>query len=217
MDTKGVYRLTPRKAIAGIYETLPVTGYAELHGEFIRKSLHMLIALVPGIATVTGVVPALGVLGLGVLAYTGAEYYRLQGGSVAVVSALTVLASRPRDRGRFVVGPVTLGVGAMLALLLYPAPAAFIAIYALAFGDGVASLVGRAFGTIQISRGTTLEGSLACLLAVFAAATALTGDPAVSLTIAVAATILEALPADDMDNILLPAGVGLLATFLLAT
>lgn len=215
--------MTPSKAITPMFETAirrttgtALVGPNELRGEIVRKSLHMLIALVPGIATVTGVLPALGMLGLGVLAYTSAEYYRLQGGSVAVVSVLTVIASRPRDRGRFVVGPVTLGIGAMLALLLYPAPAAFLAIYALAFGDGIASLVGRAFGTIRITRGTTLEGSFACLLAVFAAATVLTGDVAVSLTIAVAATILEALPADDMDNIILPVGVGLLATLLLA-
>ncbi len=215
--------MTPSKAITPTLETMlqrttisALVGPAELRGEFVRKSLHMLIALVPGIATLAGVLPALGMLGLGVLAYTSAEYYRLQGGSVAVVSVLTVIASRPRDRGRFVVGPVTLGTGAMLALLLYPAPAAFLAIYALAFGDGIASLVGRAFGTIRITRGTTLEGSLACLFAVFVAAVALTGDVTVSLTIAVAATILEALPSDDMDNIILPVGVGLLATVLLA-
>ncbi len=32
-----------------------------------------------------------------------------------------------RDRGRFVIGPVTLGLGAMLALMLYPATAAAVA------------------------------------------------------------------------------------------
>lgn len=205
------------KAIAPVSSLItPTIAYraVEFRGECVRKSLHMLIALVPGIATVAGVTPTLGLLGLGVLVYTGAEYVRLQGHSVLVISNLTVLASRPRDHGRFVAGPVTLGVGAMLALLLYPAPAAFLAIYALAFGDGFASLVGRSVGRIRIANGTTLEGSLACLAAVFGSAMAVTGSIADSLTIALTATFLEALPSDDLDNIILPMGVGLVATLL---
>ncbi|MFW5689189.1 MAG: diacylglycerol/polyprenol kinase family protein [Spirochaetota bacterium] len=193
----------------------PPSRVEGLRGELVRKSLHMLIALVPGIATFAGVMPTLAVLGLGVLAYTGAEYARINGRHVVLISSITVLASRPRDRGHFVAGPVTLGVGAMLALLLYPAPAAFLAIYALAFGDGIASLVGRAFGRVQLLPGTTFEGSLACLVAVFAASLALTDDVAVSLVVAVAATVLEAIPTDDMDNIILPVGVGLIATALM--
>lgn len=187
---------------------------AGFRGEIVRKSLHMLIALVPSIATITGVTPALALLGFGVLTYTGAEYARIHGRSVALISSLTVIASRPRDVGHFVAGPVTLGIGAMLALLLYPAPAAFLAIYALAFGDGVASLVGQAFGRIRIMRGTTLEGSLACLVAVFSVSIAVTGNLATAVIVAVSATILEALPTDDMDNIILPVGVGLVATLL---
>jgi dolichol kinase len=192
------------------------TLLAELRGELVRKSLHMLIAFVPGLASMTGVAPTLAILGLGVLFYTGAEYARMHGHPVALISTLTVIASRPRDRGHFVVGPVTLGVGAMLALLLYPAPAAFLAIYALAFGDGFASLVGRAFGRIQLLRGSTLEGSLACFAAVFVAAMVMTRSPGIATAVALTATVLEAIPTDDLDNIILPVGVGLLTTILLA-
>ena len=187
-----------------------------LRGELVRKSLHMLIAFVPAIATIAGVTPTLALLGFGVLIYAGAEYARMHGHPVAIISRITVLASRPRDRGHFVVGPVTLGVGAMLALLLYPAPAAFLAIYALAFGDGIASLVGKAIGRIQLVRGATLEGSLACFVAVFVVSLIMTGSFSVSIAVALAATVLEALPTDDLDNIILPVGVGLLATLLLA-
>ncbi len=208
-----------RSAIMPATEIIPrsiINRVLELRGEVVRKTLHVLIAFVPGIATVTGAAPALGMLGLGVLVYTGAEYARLQGRPVLVISQLTVIASRPRDLGHFVIGPVTLGIGAMLALLLYPAPAAFLAIYALAFGDGVASLVGRLFGRVRIMDGTTMEGSLSCLVAVFVSAIALTRSVPVSLAIAFAATFLEAVASDDMDNIILPVGVGLLATVLLA-
>ncbi len=189
---------------------------SDLRGELVRKSIHMLIAFVPGIATLAGVMPTLAILGVGVLAYASAEYARIHGRRVVLISSLTVLASRPRDRGRFVLGPVTLGVGAMLALLLYPAPAAFIAIYALAFGDGIASLVGKAIGRTKILPGSTLEGSFACFLAVFAVSFAMTDSFSIGLAVALAATVLEALPTDDMDNIILPVGVGLLSTILLA-
>jgi dolichol kinase len=197
------------------YPALGGARVAGLRGELVRKALHMLIAFVPGIATITGVAPTLAILGIGVVIYTSAEYARIHGRSVALISALTVIASRPRDRGHFVAGPVTLGIGAMLALLLYPAPAAFLAVYALAFGDGIASLVGRAYGRYQILPGTTLEGSVACFIAVFIAGMSLTGNVSVSLIIAAVATTLEALPTDDMDNIILPVGVGLLTTLLL--
>ena len=193
-----------------------ITGVPALRGEVIRKSLHMLIALVPGIASVVGVMPTLTLLATGVLFYTSAEYLRIHGHQVAFVSTLTVLASRPRDRGHFVIGPVTLGIGAMLALLLYPAPAAFLAIYALAFGDGFASLFGRAYGRLRPIGSKTLEGSLACLVSVFVASVMVTGRVGASLVLAAVATLLEALPTDDLDNVLLPMGVGLVATLLLA-
>ena len=37
----------------------------------------------------------------------------------------------------------------------------------------------------------------------------------IALALAAVATVLEALPTDDLDNIILPAGVGLIATILL--
>lgn len=186
-----------------------------LQRELVRKSLHMLIALVPGIALSVGVLPTLLLLAAGVLFYATAEYMRLSGRYVALVSDITVIASRERDQDRFVVGPITLGVGAMLALMLYPAPAAFLGIYALAFGDGLASLVGRAFGSVKLLPDASLEGSLACFVAVFAAGYALFGRPVEAAVIALGATVLEALPTDDMDNLLLPVGVALLTTLLL--
>lgn len=186
-----------------------------LQRELVRKSLHMLIALVPGIALSVGVLPTLLFLAAGVLFYATSEYMRLSGRYVALISDITVMASRERDQDRFVVGPITLGVGAMLALMLYPAPAAFLGIYALAFGDGLASLVGRAFGSVKLLPDASLEGSLACFVAVFAAGYALFGRPVEAAVIALGATVLEALPTDDMDNLLLPVGVALLTTLLL--
>jgi len=188
---------------------------AWLRGELVRKSLHMLIAFVPSIAATAGVETALVLLSVGTLVFAVSEYLRLNGHTVAIITPITILVSRGRDRNLFVLGPVTLAVGAMLALLFYPAMAAALAIYALAFGDGIAGLFGRAFGNTKIVAGKTLEGSLACFAAVWFVTLLITGQIGVAFAIALVATVLEALPTDEMDNIILPVGVGLVATFLL--
>lgn len=191
-------------------------GY-ELQRELLRKTIHMLIALVPTMVFLLGVGPTLVLLSAGILVYTYAEVQRINGNSVILISRLTQMASRDRDYGHFVLGPVSLGIGALLALLLYPDPAAAIAIYALAFGDGISSVVGKLFGRIRIpgTGGKTAAGSLACFLAIFAAAAAILNDPMKALIIAIGGTLIEALPSKDFDNILIPVGVGLLVQFLI--
>ncbi|HET6487384.1 MAG TPA: phosphatidate cytidylyltransferase [Spirochaetia bacterium] len=156
-------------------------------------------------------------LGVGTLFYTFAELSRRNGNTILVVSNLTLLASRDRDRGRFVLGPITLALGAMISLLLYPEPAASIAIYALAFGDGLASLVGTVIRGPQIPllKGKTLSGSSACFIAVFAVTFKITQRPVESLVVAGSATVLEGIPTGNFDNLMVPVGVGLVASRLL--
>ncbi|TVR71760.1 MAG: phosphatidate cytidylyltransferase [Spirochaetaceae bacterium] len=189
----------------------------ELRTELIRKSVHVLVATVPGLAVLLGTPVTLMLLASGTLLYTYAEARRRQGFSIPIITRITELSSRSRDLDSFVLGPITLGIGAMLALLLYPHPAASIAIYALAFGDGIASVVGKLFGRLEIplTGGKTLEGSLACMSAV--AVSAFLVVPSASTAIAVAATaaLLEVLPTYDADNLVLPVGVGLTVTLIL--
>lgn len=189
---------------------------AAYRGEVVRKGLHLLIALVPSLATLS--VPlTLALLAAGTLFYAFAETSRRRGHPVVVVSRLTRLASRAADRDRFVLGPVTLGLGAMVALMLYPEPAASLAIYALAFGDGFASLVGRLVPgpRIPFVKGKSLAGSLACFTAVFVASLPLVRSPTQAAALALTATILEAFPSGDFDNLLVPVGTGLVAAALL--
>jgi dolichol kinase len=105
----------------------------------------------------------------------------------------------------------------MLALMLYPRSASAVAIYALAFGDGLASLAGKLFGSIRIplSGGKTLQGSLTCFAAVLLSTVGITRSFAPAVTIAGAATLLELLPTRDFDNIVLPVGTGLVAMLIL--
>ena len=186
--------------------------------ELTRKSLHLLIAFVPLIADALGLVPAFVLLAFGTLFYAASEEIRTRGGNVAIISAVTRLAARPRDRDRYVLGPVTLALGAMLALLLYPSLAARIAILALAFGDSASSVVGRLFGRIRIpgTGGKSLEGSLACVVAVALAAGVSGAQPGVALILGLTGAATEILPLDDFDNVAIPMSVGLVATLLLA-
>ena len=189
----------------------------DLVTEFYRKSIHLLIGIVPIAASYQFQLTVFALIA-GTLGYTFAELARLSGRNVYIVSNVTLAASRVRDRNRFVMGPVTLSLGALLALMLYPERAAFIAIYALAFGDSISSIVGKLFGRIEIpfTGGKTFIGSAACFMMVYFAAMLLYKDPAISAGIAVAATMLEALPSTDFDNILIPVGTGFVAEYLFA-
>jgi dolichol kinase len=182
-------------------------------GEIVRKSLHFLIALVPLLASVN-LTATLGLLAAGILFYSFAESSRLQGFPIPLVSDLTMIASREKDRRGFVLGPVTLGLGAMLSLLLYPLPAASLAIYALAFGDGIATLAGTVMRgpRIPLFGDKTISGSLACFAAVFIVTLSVTQRPFYAFLLAVAGAFLEAIPAGNYDNIILPVGIGLIAS-----
>ncbi|MBN2353626.1 MAG: phosphatidate cytidylyltransferase [Spirochaetales bacterium] len=187
-----------------------------IKGELVRKLLHFLVAIVPFMAMIDKTLTML-LLGTGILFYTVMEKLRQEGVYVLIISDVTVFTSREKEKGKFVLGPVTLALGAMLALALYPEPASRIAIYALAFGDGFASLAGKLIGgvTLPLTRGKTLAGTLACFLTVGLIAFRILGNPLYALLIGVVAAFLEALPTEDLDNILLPMGTGLFVSVLL--
>jgi dolichol kinase len=189
----------------------------EIKSEILRKMLHFSIALTPTLAFLNRPF-AIAFLASGTLFYTFVEYLRMAGVEVPVISKLTVKGSRSRDRGHFVLGPVTLGIGAMLALLMYPSPVASVAIYALAFGDGFASLIGRIFGNIRPAflKGKSIEGSIACFLAVYVSAFLVLHNAQAAFIAAFTATAVEALPLKDYDNILLPVTVGFVVQLCMA-
>ena len=189
---------------------------SELKTEIVRKAIHFLIALTPLMAAINRPF-TMFVLAVGTLSYAYIEKLRLCGINIPVVSYLVGMASRPRDRGYFVMGPVTLGLGALFALLLYPPEVAAIAIYALAFGDGFASLVGKFFGRLRpvFLCGKSVEGSLACFFAVLICAYGVSFDMRVALTAAFTAMLVEVLPLGDFDNIALPITVGMAVYFAL--
>lgn len=195
-----------------VFSNKPGSWAYEIRTEIIRKSIHLVLAIVPVLAHWNRAFTIL-LLFIGTIIYSYSEYMRFRGFEIPVLGKITRLAARKRDAGKFVKGPVTLGLGAIIALLLFPEPAASIAIYALAFGDGLSSLVGKSFGTLRIpfSGGKSLEGSLSCFIATMCCAWALTNNAPHAALVALVATAIELVPAKDIDNLLIPVVTGFAA------
>ena len=183
-----------------------------LKAELTRKSVHLLIAVVPTLAAINRSHTAL-LLMAGTLCFSCAESLRFLGFSPPLISSVTETVMRKREQGRFILAPITLGLGALLALLVFPPPAAAAAIYALAFGDSVSCLVGKFLGRLRpgFLFGKSVEGSLACFAASSLTAFAVFRDWKTALAVGAASVFIDALPLEDYDNLLLPLAAGLAA------
>jgi dolichol kinase len=191
---------------------------ARFKKELLRKGIHLLIAFTPALADINR--PAtIALLCAGSLFYLVCERFRRKGRVIPILSRVTAFASRPRETGKLVLGPITLAAGALLSLIVFPAlppaapgtnEAAHAAIYALAFGDGLSGLVGRPFGRLRPKclRGKSVEGSAVCFITVFISTWACTRRVSVSLGTALVTTIVEALPLRNADNIAIPLAAG---------
>ncbi len=185
--------------------------------ELFRKSIHICSAFVPFFLShwYWQTIIALCIL---LALYSGAEALRIHGKIVPVISAVTAAAARKRDENRFVLGPVTLCTGIILcALLCRPIQAATVGIFALAFGDGIASLMGRLFGNIHIpfTGGKSVAGSISCFTAIFCASYLALHSTLSALIIAFCGMIIEVIPLKDMDNIAIPVIIGFITPFLM--
>ncbi|HBG65765.1 MAG TPA: phosphatidate cytidylyltransferase [Treponema sp.] len=187
----------------------------DIKKEVFRKSIHICSAALPFLLRYA-YAPVLVALATVVVLYSLSELCRLHGKPVPLVSAVTAAAARKRDENKFVLGPVTLACGIIATALLWKPLPASIGIYALAFGDGLASLSGKLFGRVRIplTQGKTAAGSLTCFAAIFVAVFAVTGDSALALVIASAGMFIELLPLKDLDNIVIPVVLGGLAQFI---
>lgn len=184
--------------------------------ELFRKTIHLCSAFVPFFLA-RFYVPTLILLVLALVLYTLSEVLRLRGHSIPLVSRITEVAARKRDENKFVLGPVTLVIGIILTSLLWKGQMVMIGVFALAFGDGLASLAGKLFGRVHIpfTHGKTACGSLACFFAVYVSSFAVCRNCVVSLVLALVAMVVEVIPMTDFDNVVIPVLVGGLATLML--
>lgn len=190
--------------------------FNDLRKEAFRKGIHICTAFVPFFLHHL-YVPTLCLLVAAGVLYAVAEYLRGKGRNIPLISDVTAAAARTRDEHTFVLGPVTLVAGILVTALLWSERAAAAGIYALAFGDGLASLAGKTFGRVHIpfTFGKTAAGSLTCFAAIFCTTFFVSGDCSVSLVIALVGMAIEMLPLKDFDNLIIPVLLGGIAQRLL--
>ncbi len=182
--------------------------------EIFRKAIHLCTAFVPLLLAhfYDATIVLLILAGVG---YTVCQILSLRGISVPLISDITDIAARERDKGKFVLGPLTLVCGIVLTALLWEPKAAAVGIFALAFGDGLASLAGKIWGNLHVpfTGGKTCAGSLVCFTAIFISSFCVLRNAGGALLIAVCGMLIEILPLKDFDNILIPLLLGGIAHF----
>ena len=199
---------TQRNPVYGIIERQRLNA---IFKELFRKSIHICSSFVP-LFLKLAYWPVIGLLLAAVILYTISEILRSKNIYIPFISKVTEIAARKRDENRIVLGPITLVLGILLAALLLPLDCARIGIFALAFGDGLASLMGKLFGKITIpgAHGKTAAGSLTCFFAVFVSTFCCCGNCFTALVVAFAAMFIEVLPLSDFDNLIIPPAIGFL-------
>ena len=107
--------------------------------------------------------------------------------------------------------------GILIAALLLPLDCARVGIFALAFGDGLASLMGKLIGKITIpgAHGKTAAGSLTCFAAVFISTFCCSNNCFIALCVALFAMFIEILPLSDFDNLIIPPAIGMIYSILI--
>lgn len=186
--------------------------------ELFRKSIHICSSFVPMFLRIA-YWPVIGILIFAVIFYTISELLRSKNINLPLISRVTEIAARKRDENHFVLGPVTLVCGILLAALFLPLDCARVGIFALAFGDGLASLVGKLIGKITIpgAHGKTAAGSLTCFFAVYISTYCCCQNCFLSLCVALCAMFIEILPLSDFDNLIIPPTIGLIYYLLSAS
>ncbi|MGD0177209.1 MAG: hypothetical protein ABSC50_10335 [Candidatus Bathyarchaeia archaeon] len=178
--------------------------------ENLRKVVHLLALLVPVLAEITSKAVILIALFIITIIYALEEALRLKGHRLPIITAFTLRMSRPNETTHFMIRPLYLAVGIILALFLFPKTIAYASIGIVAVGDPVAAYVGGKFGRRHITRKKTLEGSIAGLMASLLLASLIV-SPFLAFVGSTSAMLMEVLDKPD-DNLTMPITAGALMT-----
>lgn len=183
-----------------------------LKKEFFRKTIHIGSAFVPFFYYYNESLVLIFLLIISII-YFFSEILRLKGIHVPIIFQITELAARERDKENIILGPLTLSIGIFLSFIFFDYRVSVISIYAVAFGDGVASLFGKIIGGLRIpfTGGKTISGSLGCLLTLFFVYLGCNLPPLQAFFLATFVTIIEAFPTGDFDNLLITIFTGVIA------
>ncbi len=176
-----------------------------------RKLIHAFAAAVPFAAVLA---PGLTIASLCtiVVIYSISEWTRLNGMILPLVGDITASSIRGEERRHFVIAPVTLALGVIVSLVIFPYEVSTAVILILAFADSAATLVGRAWGTRRIpyNRSKSVQGSVAAFMVAYLCST-IYFPLMVAVVAATVSSLIESLPIRD-DNITVPVGTGIILT-----
>ena len=177
-----------------------------------RKLVHVWAGAMPFLANIA-FFPTINFLVLLVVLYTLSEVGRLNGRLVPLLGPITVACIRKGERRGVITGPITMAIGVIMSLLLFPAQVALVVIWILAFADTAATLIGKTWKgrPLPYNRSKSVMGSLAFFLVAYLCSL-LCLSPISALPVALTASFLESLPLKD-DNISTPLGSGVVLMF----
>jgi HAD superfamily phosphoserine phosphatase-like hydrolase len=175
--------------------------------EFRRKAIHFGAVLVPFFAGVNFTLTLNLLITITVL-FMFSELLRLNGISFPIMNLITRLCIRTGEQRRFTLAPVTLSLGIILSLLLFPKLIACVVIIIVAFSDSMATVIGRFYGRLRIpyNHGKSVEGSIAFFVSAFMCSI-LYVPLGIALIVSFVSCIIESLPF-KIDNISVPLGTG---------
>ncbi|OIO05693.1 MAG: hypothetical protein AUJ52_13435 [Elusimicrobia bacterium CG1_02_63_36] len=181
----------------------------ELNKEFKRKTFHCLSLVYLGIYLRWGRWPSAAVLCAWIPIEGAVEFFRLRRPELnALLMKSFGGIHRESEIGRISgIFWTTLGCLGTIALFGERPPVVCAAIAYLAFGDGVAALAGRAWGTWKwpwFGGKKSVQGSTACFAACGVSGWAAGLPPSALFVGAAAATVLELLPLPIDDNFWIP-------------
>ncbi|MBN2324550.1 MAG: haloacid dehalogenase-like hydrolase [Spirochaetes bacterium] len=185
--------------------------------EIFRKAVHLTGSVFPFLARLNEKATVLALLSV-IVAYLLSELFRTFGLSVSVLSQVTRRAQRHSEKRGIIIGPVLLGIGIGVTIMLFRYEVYLPAVLVVAISDSVSALVGRRFGRIRIlgMKNRTVEGSLAFFFSAFAILILFYPLPH-ALLATVVATLMELVPVYNLDNFLIPLGTALILAFLRGT
>lgn len=190
-----------------------------MNTEISRKLVHLIALLIPILYYFLPKQTSILILALFTLIFIVIDYIRLHIGSFKKLFLMLFGQLLRRKELYTLTGGSYLLIASLISMLVFSKEVFIPAILFLVIGDTVAALFGIRFGRIRLFR-KTVAGTLSCLVVCLIIAYLVSKLPKDNLKLsigivgAVIATIVEALPVEVNDNVIIPISTGIVMQIL---
>ena len=183
--------------------------------ELFRKFIHIFGAGIPFLTKVIDKNYVLTFLTIIIIFYLISEFLRHHGLSTLFISKITKRAQRLIETRNIIFGPVLLGIGIILTLLLFDYNIYTPSILVVSISDTLSAIIGAKIGKHQLQhlKNSSVEGSLAFFFSSFIILFFYYPFN-ISIIGAFFSTLIEIIPIYNLDNLAIPLGTGALLCFL---